>query len=495
MPVDKIFEDADFYDPSLEYPGFESDDEVVEVVPSVTPQGCFRLEVLSSEVLPRKKRLAILDAYKQTEIGRDISSSATQPRIRLKDMEVSKVHATMFWEEARAGWAIVDMGSKHGTFITPARMRRRDGANGGESSSSDPPSSLRLSPPRQASLPRALSHGDLITLGRTTFVVHIHESGLPCEVCTSNGENEVPLFPDPSRVDSRVAVDSTNDPVPLTSTDPRKVMLALKKQLLSQRSDLAPSNATEGKEPTKYVDRSAKRRALEPIHEYRQGGAFLETNDTAFRPSITTSTGSSGQYFFDSSSDVMQPMQPLCINQPVPPAPSGRYFTPSSSDRMQARTGSLSIPDRLPGMSYRSAPPVPLSSSNIGHGLLSKLGWTPGTTLGVSQADNGADDLSKLLEEQVMDVDAIDEALSRPPEESDEGPHSRKALIEPLQVTANVGRSGLGMRAAASSAFQSSWFPQRPPKKRSPSQLGATGRKPSSQTQERSWTDIRRELE
>lgn len=477
MSADKIFLDVDYYNPALEYPGFDSDDDVVEVIPSATPRGCFRLIVHSSDVLPRKKRLAILDAYKQTELGRDASSSETDPRIRLKDMEVSKVHATMFWEEARAGWAIVDMGSKHGTFITPARPRKGDMTNVGESSSSSHSTAIRLSPSRQASLPRALTHGDLVALGSTTFLVHIHESGLPCDTCASDGNNELSLFPtinnaarqEPSAAPANLA------PTPLA--DKRSSLLTLRKQLLSQHSTKSDWETGPGKEPTKYVDRAANRRALQTIHPYRQASSPLETFQTQrrdFQP-------------------VLPPQFTSTDTASTAADPSSRYFTTSSADLMQARMEALSLPGtrRLPNSFSRSAAPLPLTSSNIGHGLLSKLGWTPGTALGVRD-DSNSEALSALLEQQVMDVDAIDEALSKP--EEDEGPHARKALLEPLQVTANAGRNGLGLysksKGSQYASFTTNWSR---PRKPSPDLVYRERRE--MRQPERSWVDIRRELE
>ena len=76
------------YDPSLEWPGEydESDDK-----PAPAINTCFRLIVKSSTVLASRRKVAVLDSYVEAEIGRDVSSSVTVPRIRLKDMEVSKI--------------------------------------------------------------------------------------------------------------------------------------------------------------------------------------------------------------------------------------------------------------------------------------------------------------------------------------------------------------------------------------------------------------------
>jgi hypothetical protein len=61
-----------------------------------------------------------------------------------------------------------------------------------------------------------------------------------------------------------------------------------------------------------------------------------------------------------------------------------------------------------------SQPPTPLPTSNIGHRLLMKQGWTPGNALGVS--------------------DPLDD---------------RVGLVEPLEVKSSKNRAGLGIKSSA----------------------------------------------
>lgn len=71
-------------------------------------------------VLPRTHQVASIDPGEPVSIGRDKSY---ERRIRLKELAVSKSHATIFWtadpeiEETGGYWAIVDNASTHGTFI------------------------------------------------------------------------------------------------------------------------------------------------------------------------------------------------------------------------------------------------------------------------------------------------------------------------------------------------------------------------------------------
>jgi hypothetical protein len=76
-----------------------------------------RLVALKSSILTGAERVAVIDSREDGFIiGRDKNF---HPRIRLKEMEVSKVHATLFWgdgkgslddEEGEAGYWLVDNG-------------------------------------------------------------------------------------------------------------------------------------------------------------------------------------------------------------------------------------------------------------------------------------------------------------------------------------------------------------------------------------------------
>lgn len=271
-------------------------------------------------------------------------------------MEVSKLHATVYFDEEKKQWAVVDMGSKHGTYLRRSGLTTIATPSSAALVSTDP-RGQRLSGPRVSSMPRALKHLDELSLGTTTFIAHIHEDGRPCESCTSQGGDEIPLFPVPkstqeqdvSRKRKRDAVESLIPP----AGDARSSLHLLKKSMLSRHS--APSTPSPGKPqdcPT-YTDRSARRRALHP-----------------------------------STPDV--PGVPLKL------APSS---LPSSRPASPA-------PEPV------STPPAPLPTTNVGHRLLMKQGWTPGTTLGQDSAhpDGGT-----------------------------------TALTEPIQVNVRSARVGLGV--------------------------------------------------
>ncbi|KZT73159.1 hypothetical protein DAEQUDRAFT_704243 [Daedalea quercina L-15889] len=315
---------------------------------------CLRLLVQRSTVLPRKRTLAVLDGCTQIHIGRDVAPSGSEtPRIRLKEMEVSKLHATLFWDHARHEWAVVDMGSKHGTFLKSHR--------GPTALTSE--ARIRLSAPRIASMPRRLAHLDVLSVGGTTFLVHVHEQ-IPCAECSPSVENEIPLFDrraaerqaEASRKrklgDAEVQLAESSYIAPVR--DSKRALNDLRRNLLSRH--VTPQNSAA---QSRYMDRSALRRTHHP--------------DTA---------------------PIIQPSPALMESATIAHVVSKAHVSP------------------LPV----SAPPTPLPDSNIGHRLLMKQGWSPGESLGCA----GSSDI---------------------------------ALLEPLDVKANQGKTGLGGASHSSATY------------------------------------------
>lgn len=111
-----------------------------------------RFVVLHSDVLP-SQQVGIPDPGETLSFGRDRSF---EKRIRLKELPVSKTHATCFWlergleneDKGEGCWAVADCGSTHGTWV------KADGDQ----------KALRLSPPKVASAPRELHHLELVPL-------------------------------------------------------------------------------------------------------------------------------------------------------------------------------------------------------------------------------------------------------------------------------------------------------------------------------------------
>ncbi|CAK5268554.1 unnamed protein product [Mycena citricolor] len=310
------------YDASLEWPADESASGSLstpaETVATKPDYPVFRLIVSRTAVLPRKQSLVISDGYNELQFGRDVAPSQDTPRVRLKEMEVSKLHATAYMDNH--AWHLVDMGSKHGTFLQ----------------SSSAASAARLSPPRVASVPRRLHHLDTISIGSTTFIVHLHAGSRPCDLCCSCN-NEVALF---QTVRPRTATEpsiSTRTVDFGSSRDPRKALSQLKQRLLASGRAVSSSEAT-----TDYTDRSAIRRSMH----------------TSFR--------------HDAPGVLSAPLsQPDFRN-----APSN--VTTVSDESWQP-----------PPLTTASQPPIPLPSHNIGHRLLVAQGWAPGSVLGIPEDGDG----------------------------------------------------------------------------------------------------------
>ncbi|KAF8899953.1 hypothetical protein CPB84DRAFT_1779820 [Gymnopilus junonius] len=292
-------------------------------------QPVFRLVVIRSSILAPKKKIAVVDAYPEVQIGRDVQpDGSTTPRVRLKEMEVSKLHATAYWDGARKEWNVVDMGSMHGTFLLQRSINPDSDDNG-----------IRLSQSRMASIPRRLRHSDRLTLGSTTFEVHIHDNQRPCTECTVTAHEEIPLFPLPKKTAVKRTRDVAGidlDMSPASSSfsgekDPKKALTMLKRSLLTRHdgSRHASMSTVPVGASNEYVDRAARRRLLHP-------GSRPDT------PGVSSASR----------------------------AVSGRSELPSTFQEIQAPP------------SLVSQPPVPLPSTNMGHRLLIQQGWAPGNALG-----------------------------------------------------------------------------------------------------------------
>lgn len=234
------------------------------------PDRFLRLVVRRSKAL-EVGSVAVLDARPDGfRLGRDRAVKGDTPRVRVKEMEVSKTHALVYFgtrgREPRhgrdvapepEGWWILDLGSTLGTYV----------AHKGEEKAT------RLSEAKHASPPYELLHGDKLTIGTTTFAVHIHDDW-PCSECQFSGNVQIKLD------DGGQDVEPEPEPAPLGPAAKRgqrhlERKLAMAKLRDSLLGEERPKRKHEG-----YVDRSAQRRKLHPPSPPR----VSEANSIAIGP-------------------------------------------------------------------------------------------------------------------------------------------------------------------------------------------------------------------
>ncbi|KAG8856302.1 hypothetical protein FRC20_000502 [Serendipita sp. 405] len=322
------------YDPSLEFPGSEIEGNSEPLEPGELPaRNPLRLVILKSPVLSSKRRIVVLSDLSEVSIGRDVPlRSATSPRLRLKQMIVSKYHAIIYWDIDRKAWGLVDVGSVHGTFI------QRD--NG---------SARRLSPPKAASHPEYLQHLDVITVGETHICCHQHEDLTGpesfCSDCSVTPTNELPLTYPASQGPKDLSKEPSTSSVDLLRPQGHRESIAsLKRQLLSRHR-----RVEEDPPGVDYVDRAAARREQ------------LRVLETPIAPPMG------------------EPMS---------------RGAPRHSTSIYARFHNETTSEQREGT---ETPPQSIPETNIGHKLLAKQGWEPGTGLGLDRSGRSEPVTAKLV--------------------------------------------------------------------------------------------------
>ncbi|SCV71563.1 BQ2448_3151 [Microbotryum intermedium] len=260
-----------------------------------------RLVVDRSRVF-QKGHVILIPPDEPVQLGRD---KAFDKRIRLKELQVSKTHATLFFTPFHVGvdageWQVIDGGSTHGTFV--------------KSSTSTTTTSavewVRLSRDKVASEPKTLHHLDLLRIGTTSFSIHIHPS-LPCSTCSikTDESNLIPLSTSEDHQPTSLITDGTTSlgPTPYTAVtkeqkefDRRERMKGLKEQHrigASPKTLTMPASEGDGVDPsstsmnkTQFIDRAKIRRE-------RNLGAGEALRPSSTKTSQSTSKASSGPFF------------------------------------------------------------------------------------------------------------------------------------------------------------------------------------------------------
>ncbi|CED84629.1 SMAD/FHA domain [Phaffia rhodozyma] len=355
-----------------------------------------RLLRVSSSCLSSKHKLAILSSSQPDgyAIGRDKQLSPEEGRVRLKELEVSKSHAVVYFvppemvsterellvpveeegwggtyldrdaesstsepqdklgtansskaklEENKGAWWIVDSGSTHGSFIG----RRKPGGEGKLVKKKW----KRLSEAKKASLPEQLQHGDFLRIGSTTFEIHLHPT-LPCSECSlSDASSLIPtsLRPESASVEDERAPPPVSHPTMGSQPTPKDHMRQLRETLLS---------------------RPAKR--LKPTSiESVDSSAAVSANAPSSSSITCLSTEDAARIYHDRAAIRRQqrPSVPL----------------PQTSNRSSSSINPL--PPAVPAQTVDS----PLGNTNIGHAMLMKHGWIPGKGLGVAEEGGRVD--------------------------------------------------------------------------------------------------------
>lgn len=274
-----------------------------------------RLVKLSSEVLPNGQTVAILDDRSDGYlIGRDRVPHA--PMIRLKEMEVSKTHARIFfWNERQdvgvddgwelvtdenfrgEGFYVVDVGGStsgrdlFGKRSVPTLMRLSGSTHGTYLAEPSKKSDKRLSTSRHSSKPRMLQHLSRILIGTSLFEVHLH-ADWPCPACAvdSNKSNLIPTDPDAG---SR----SATSPAPSETYGQaaRKIAMTADERRNDQRSrsSVAMKQLRES-----YFGPSDKQKKKQLAREaYNQAKAEVASEDTRPKAAAPTSNVSQSSLF------------------------------------------------------------------------------------------------------------------------------------------------------------------------------------------------------
>ncbi|EDO45576.1 predicted protein [Nematostella vectensis] len=189
-------------------------------MPQTVVAPCIRMIVTSSSKL--KTGTLFIVPCTGGHLGREKDSSNL---VRIPDLEVSKHHCRIQYDQERRQYFIQDLGSRNGSFLNDAR----------------------LSQSKDTSELHVLTHGDTLSVGGTRLLLHIHPGMETCDEC------------EPGQVQA-LDMTSANQVIQMANTsDARKKQLKLLKKAYGLDKDAfcEPGDVMNKK---KYKDRADIRR-------------------------------------------------------------------------------------------------------------------------------------------------------------------------------------------------------------------------------------------
>lgn len=236
-----------------------------------------RLVVSKSDVLDNG--VVIIDGREGgVQIGRDRDKGGSA-RLRLKEMEVSKTHAVVYWSADESKWCIVDLGASSVRRAMICIL-----ADGTGSTHGTWVNGKRLSEAKHSSQPTTLVHLSKIAIGTTTLVAHAHDSW-PCDDCAL-GIGEIKLDTGPATADKQVEKHVWDGAHPKTrAVRAGEAMANLRQQIMSAQPD------PRGTPDRAYVDRSAMRRAMQRRSASPQRDEALGPTPPAFGAALLAAQG------------------------------------------------------------------------------------------------------------------------------------------------------------------------------------------------------------
>ncbi|CAB4013319.1 angiogenic factor with G patch and FHA domains 1 isoform X2, partial [Paramuricea clavata] len=193
---------------------------------------CIRATVMQSDKLPVGS-LTIITCMGLT-FGRIETSNNN---LQISDIEVSKEHAKVYYDDKSSEYFVKDLGSQNGTFINGSR----------------------ISESKQESEGHKLSHGEQLKIGSTTFLLHIHPGSETCDECEP-GQVQAQLKAKEMEDEVLITrvVSSVNDGNPESLR--KKELKRLKKRYMLENSEHEVNSEVASINAGKYKDRAQTRR-------------------------------------------------------------------------------------------------------------------------------------------------------------------------------------------------------------------------------------------